>query len=114
MSSSETTTSASGTRQSGTVLTLPIVPIATDPPDTESQIRLATLPVLAVIAALWVVWVGLDGAYGENVWYPSALGCLSLWAVVIGLRRRVLPETPIVRVALLAFATLVALNYLSI
>lgn len=63
---------------------------------------------------LWLVWVGASGGYEAQTWYPSALVVFSLWIAVIGIGGRVLPASRPARVALLAFAALVALNYLSI
>jgi hypothetical protein len=68
----------------------------------------------AIIAGLWLVWVGASGGYEPETWYPSAFVVFSLWAAVLTLGGRVLPPSRPARVALLAFATLVALNYLSI
>lgn len=67
----------------------------------------------AVVAALWLAWIGASGGYGAETWYPSALGIMSLWVAVLAFGGRVLPEARAARVALLAFAALVALNYLS-
>jgi hypothetical protein len=63
---------------------------------------------------LWLVWIPASGGYYPAAWYPSAAGAVSLAiATHIGFRRA-LPSTRAARVALLAFAALVALNYLSI
>jgi hypothetical protein len=67
-----------------------------------------------VLLALWMLWIGKSGGYSAETWYPSALGVLSLWVAVLVWGRRVLPENRIARTALLTFAALVALNYLSI
>ncbi|MGH2856641.1 MAG: O-antigen ligase family protein [Solirubrobacteraceae bacterium] len=71
------------------------------------------LPALAAVA-LWMLWVGQSGGYQPETWYPSALLTLSLWAAVLLFGGRVLPRVRAARVALLAFAALVGLNYLSI
>jgi hypothetical protein len=68
----------------------------------------------AVLLALWLLWIGKSGGYSAETWYPSALGVLSLWVAVLAWGRRVLPENRTARAALLTFAALVALNYLSI
>jgi tetratricopeptide (TPR) repeat protein len=68
----------------------------------------------AVIAGLWLVWVGASGGYEPETWYPSAFVVFSLWVAVLGFGERVLPASRPARIALLAFAALVALNYLSI
>jgi len=68
----------------------------------------------AVIAGMWLVWVGASGAYAPETWYPSAFVVFSLWVAVLCLGERVLPASRPARIALLSFAALVALNYLSI
>jgi tetratricopeptide (TPR) repeat protein len=68
----------------------------------------------AIIAGLWLVWVGASGGYEADTWYPSAFMVFSLWVAVLGFGERVLPASRWARIALLAFAALVALNYLSI
>lgn len=68
----------------------------------------------AIIAGLWLVWVGASGAYEADTWYPSAFVVFSLWVAVLGFGERVLPASRSARIALLAFAAVVALNYLSI
>jgi hypothetical protein len=72
------------------------------------------LGVALVVLALWLLWIGASGGYAQTVWYPSALGLISLWVLTLVRSRRVLPEAMPARVALLAFAALVGLNYLSI
>jgi tetratricopeptide (TPR) repeat protein len=68
----------------------------------------------ALIAGLWLVWVGASGGYEPETWYPSAFVVFSLWVAVLGFGERVLPPSRSARLALLAFAALVALDYLSI
>jgi tetratricopeptide (TPR) repeat protein len=68
----------------------------------------------AIVAVMWLVWIGASGGYSAETWYPSALIVFSLWIGVLGFGGRVLPADRFARVALLAFAGLVALNYLSI
>jgi hypothetical protein len=63
---------------------------------------------------MWLVWVGLNGGYSADVWYPSALVAGSLWSAVVIIGRRLLPQGPAARCAILLFAGLVGLNYLSI
>jgi hypothetical protein len=80
------------------------------------QLRTESVPigVALVVLALWLVWIGASGGYAQTVWYPSALGLISLWILALVRSRRVLPESMPARIALLAFAALVGLNYLSI
>jgi hypothetical protein len=68
----------------------------------------------ALIVGLWLVWVGASGGYAPETWYPSACVVFSLWVAVVTIGGRVLPDGRAARIALLAFAALVALNYLSI
>jgi O-Antigen ligase len=79
-----------------------------------SRWELARLTPAAILLALVMVWIGASGGYSPETWYPSALGALALAAVVIAWGRRALPDAKPARVALLAFAGLVAFNYLSI
>jgi O-Antigen ligase len=67
-----------------------------------------------LVLAIVFVWIGANGGYAPETWYPSALVMLALWGVVVGAGGRVLPADPAARLALLAFAALVGLNYLSI
>ena len=67
-----------------------------------------------LVLVIIFVWVGANGGYAPETWYPSALVMLALWGVVVGAGGRVLPAHPAARTALLAFAGLVGLNYLSI
>jgi hypothetical protein len=97
-------------------VTLPTEVAAPARPATPSDARLdlrAFVPA-AVIVVVWLVWVGASGGYGAETWYPSALVMFSLWVAVIGFGGRVLPASRSARIALLAFAALVGLNYLSI
>lgn len=59
-------------------------------------------------------WITQDGAYFSTTWYPSALCALSLLVVTVATAGRLLPASRAARIALLSFAGLVALNYLSI
>jgi hypothetical protein len=69
----------------------------------------------AVVAfVMFVVWVAASGGYFPGLWYPSAMVAVSLFAATVLARGRLLPEQRAARVALLAFAALVAFNYLSI
>ncbi len=72
------------------------------------------MAVAAIVLAFWLFWIADSGGYGETVWYPSALGMLGLWILVLAWRRQILPEYRIARFALLAFTALVAFNYLTI
>jgi hypothetical protein len=67
-----------------------------------------------VVIVVWLVWVGASGGYAPETWYPTAFVMFSLWVAVIGFGGRVLPASRHARIALLAFAALVGLNYLSI
>lgn len=73
-----------------------------------------TAGLAAALLALWIVWIGASGGYYGDVWYPStlALGSVAALLVLVARRRPALPRAP--RIALVAFFTLVALNYLSI
>ncbi len=71
------------------------------------------IPAIGLIA-LWMLWIPASGAYFPDAWYPSALGVVALLLVVVLAGSRALPSSRIARVALLSFAALVALNYLSI
>jgi hypothetical protein len=70
--------------------------------------------VAAIVLGFWLFWIGDSGGFGQTVWYPSTLGMLALWILVLAWRRQVLPEYSVARFALLAFTALVAFNYLSI
>jgi O-Antigen ligase len=98
-------------------VTLPTELAAAAPPAPRSTDVRRDLPAFvpaAVVVLLWLLWVGASGGYAAETWYPSALGMFSLWVAVLGFGGRVLPPSRPARVALLAFAALVALNYLSI
>lgn len=95
--------------------------VSQQPPELEldpsgSRRLLSVIPMApaGVLVTLWLVWVGSSGGYYPTMWYPSALGCLSLLAVTLAVHRRWLPEHRSARLALLAYAGLVAWNYLSI
>lgn len=77
-------------------------------PDLRSLV-----PAVAILALL-MLWIGADGGYSPETWYPSALVILSLWVVVLAFGQRRLPANRIARGALLTFLALVVLNYLSI
>lgn len=67
-----------------------------------------------LLVALLFVGVSADGGYFQAAWYPSALGAAALLILTAGAGKVALPLTRAARVALLGFAGLVALNYLSI
>ena len=60
-----------------------------------------------------MVWVPPSGAYFPDAWYPSALGAAALLVLTAIATGRALPQVRAARVALLGFAGLVALNYVS-
>jgi hypothetical protein len=76
--------------------------------------KLAPFIPAAAIVVLWLVWIGESGGYFEDLWYPSAFGAAALLFVTLLWYRQLLPRRRAARVALLAFAALTALNYLSI
>jgi hypothetical protein len=76
--------------------------------------ELVPAAVAAIVLAFWLFWIGDSGGFGQTVWYPSTLGMLALWILVLAWRRQILPEYRVARFALLAFAALVAFSYLSI
>ncbi len=61
-----------------------------------------------------MVWISASGGYFPDAWYPSAIGAGALVVVMLVVGPRRLPRRGAARVALLSFAGLVALNYLSI
>lgn len=67
----------------------------------------------ALLVVVWLIWIPANGGYFPEAWYPSALGTIALLLVTMAASRRVLPTMRATRVALLAFAALVALGYLS-
>ncbi|MGI9183707.1 MAG: O-antigen ligase family protein [Solirubrobacteraceae bacterium] len=67
-----------------------------------------------LVLILWLAWIPASGAYFPATWYPSAAAAASLAIISCVGHGRLLPTTPAARVALLAFAALVGLNYLSI
>lgn len=77
-------------------------------------VQLAPFLPAAALAVLWMVWIGESGGYFEDLWYPSAFGAVALLLVTLLWHRQWLPRQRAARVALLAFAALTALNYLSI
>ncbi|MGH2896355.1 MAG: hypothetical protein ACRDPM_24230, partial [Solirubrobacteraceae bacterium] len=97
-------------------MTLPIdiAPPTRPAPQAEARRDLPAFVPGAVVAAMWLVWIGASGGYAAETWYPSALVIFSLWIAVLGFGDRVLPANRLARAALLAFLALVALNYLSI
>jgi tetratricopeptide (TPR) repeat protein len=71
------------------------------------------LPAAPVVAA-WVLWGHHHGGYFARSWYPGALGALALLTALLVARRRILPASRPVAVALLLLAALVAWSYLSL
>lgn len=71
------------------------------------------LPALPVVAA-WVLWGHYNGGYFARSWYPGALGGIALLAALVVARRRVVPASRPVALALGLLAALVAWSYLSL
>jgi O-Antigen ligase len=85
--------------------------------EATAQVRTAKLAPFVPAAAtvvLWLVWIGESGGYFEDLWYPSAFGAAALLLATLLWFRQLLPRRREARIALLAFAALTALNYLSI
>lgn len=61
-----------------------------------------------------MLWIPASGGYFADAWYPSALGVAALLLVVVLAGGRALPRSREARIALLSFAALVGLNYLSV
>jgi hypothetical protein len=68
----------------------------------------------AILVVLWLVGVSANGGYFPGAWYPGAAFAALLLIVTALASGRSLPSSRPARVALIAFAALVALNYLSI
>lgn len=68
----------------------------------------------AVLVVLWLVGISANGAYFPGAWYPGAAFAALLLVVTAVASGRSLPASRPARVALIAFAALVGLNYLSI
>jgi O-Antigen ligase len=90
-------------------------------PPGESGQRLTLTPAsvapfapAAILVALWLAGIAANGAYFPGAWYPGAAFASLLVIVTAVASGRSLPASRPARVALLAFAALVALNYLSI
>jgi hypothetical protein len=98
----------------GVTLPTEVAPPAPAATRVESRRDLRAFVPAAVIVLLWLVWVGSSGGYAAETWYPSAFVVFSLWVAVLAFGRQVLPKSRAARAGLLAFAALVALNYLSI
>jgi hypothetical protein len=73
----------------------------------------ACLPAAPLIVC-WLVWVPLDGGYFPRQWYPGALIAVGVLVATAAGLRRLLPAGRPVRVALIAFAALTALQYASL
>jgi tetratricopeptide (TPR) repeat protein len=71
------------------------------------------LPALPVVVA-WVLWGHYNGGYFMRSWYPGALGAIALLTALVVARRRALPASPAVALALGLLAALVAWSYLSL
>lgn len=82
-------------------------------PSARARSLLPFAPAVA-LGVMWLLWVGADGGYYPQSWYPSTLVALAVLAGTAALNGRLLPRDPLARLALLAFAGLTALNYLSI
>jgi hypothetical protein len=75
---------------------------------------LAPFAPAAILLVLWLAGIAASGAYFPSAWYPGAAFAALLAIVTAVASGRRLPASRPARVALLAFAALVALNYLSI
>lgn len=75
---------------------------------------LRSLVPAATLLTLWLVWIGSSGGFEARLWYPSGLFAASLLMIVIFGGGRLMPGHPLARAALLLFAAIVALSYLSI
>ena len=71
------------------------------------------LPAVPVVVA-WVVWGHYHGGYFSRSWYPGALAAVALLAALLVARRRILPASRPVALALLLLAACVAWSYLSL
>jgi hypothetical protein len=71
------------------------------------------LPAVPVVAA-WVLWGHHNGGYFMRSWYPGALGAIALLTALVVARRRALPASGAVTLALGLLAGLVAWSYLSL
>jgi O-antigen ligase len=71
------------------------------------------LPAVPVVVA-WVLWGHYNGGYFLRSWYPGALAALALLAALVVARRRAIPASPPVALALALLAALVAWSYLSL
>ena len=71
------------------------------------------LPAVPVVAA-WILWGHYHGGYFARSWYPGALGALALLVALVVARRRVLPASRPVALALGLLMGLVAWSYLSL
>jgi hypothetical protein len=66
------------------------------------------------VVAAWVLWGHHNGGYFLRSWYPGALGAIALLTALVVARRRVLPASGAVTLALGLLAGLVAWSYLSL
>lgn len=71
------------------------------------------LPAAPIVAA-WVLWGHFNGGYFARSWYPGALAGVTLLAALLVARRRMLPASRPVALALGLLALLVAWSYLSL
>ena len=62
----------------------------------------------------WVLWGHYHGGYFSRSWYPGALAGVALLAALLVARRRILPASRPVALALLMLAAFVAWRYLSV
>jgi tetratricopeptide (TPR) repeat protein len=89
------------------------------PPEARSAparrtARLAPFAPAAILVVLWSLGISASGAYFPGSWYPGAAFATLLLIVAAAASGRPFPTSRPARVALGAFAALVALNYLSI
>ena len=104
-----------------TTATRPPEPAATPEPDPSgggARIRAllaeaaAFLPAVPLVAA-WILWGHHHGGYFARSWYPGALGAVALLTLLLVARRRILPASRPVALALALLLGLVAWSYLS-
>ncbi len=75
--------------------------------------KLGALTPAVLLLGMWMAWIPATGAFFPETWYPSLAGAWLVLLVAAVAGGRLLPSTRTARVALGAFAGLVAFNYLS-
>lgn len=66
-----------------------------------------------LLFVLLLIWIAASGGYFPETWYPSTIAVLGLLGATLSAGLGPLPSRRPARIALLAFTTLVGLNYLS-